>query len=220
MTALKLPATSARPAAGAGKRERGVSGPKRAFVPAGRCGKTAWPSRRPPPCPAPRARPDRRVPTAGAGPPPLLPPARAHTKARQPAEKERPRPPRTRPYPAAPPPAAPAAVPDRRAPPRGRHGCCYCSSGCGRCRRSSTRRPHRPHPSRCRRKTSPAAAKRARLRTTLRARARERAAALFTAVASVRDAGARPQFTRGCVRDTLLLLLLQSLPALPLLLPV
>lgn len=39
--------------------------------------------------------------------------------------------------PAAPPPAAPAAVPDRRAPPRGRHGCCYCSSGRDRCRRSS-----------------------------------------------------------------------------------
>ncbi|CAI9159617.1 unnamed protein product [Rangifer tarandus platyrhynchus] len=137
-----------------------------------------------PPSPAPRSRPDRRVPTIGAGPPPLLPPARAHTKARQSAERKRPRPPRARPYPAAPPPAAPAA--DRRAPPRGSHGCCYCSSGRGRCRRSSTRRPHRPHrphPSRFRRKTSSAAVERTRLRTTLRARAHGPAAARFTAAA-------------------------------------
>lgn len=107
----------------------------------------------PPPRPAPRpARPAR--PHRGAGPPPRLQPARADTKARQLAEGERPRPPRARPYPAAPPPAAPAAVPDRRAPPRGRHGC-YGSSSRGRCRRSGTRRPYRPHPSQCCRKPNP-----------------------------------------------------------------
>lgn len=138
LTALELCATSTRPAARGGKEGRGelpgrgapLSPPTGAARRPGRSGS-------PPPCPAPRAWPDRRVSTAGAGPPPLLPPARAHTKAREPAEEERPRPPQARPYPAAPPPAAPAAVPDRRAPPRGRHGCCYCSSGRDRCRRSS-----------------------------------------------------------------------------------
>lgn len=113
---------------------RGASGPRFAFVPAGRCGQAAGPVPRPPPSPAPRpGRPAR--PHRGAEPPPRLQPARADTKARRPAEEERPHPPRVRPYPAAPPPAAPAAVPDRRAPPRGRHGC-YCSTGRGRCRRS------------------------------------------------------------------------------------
>ncbi|KAL4673272.1 hypothetical protein H8959_017206 [Pygathrix nigripes] len=149
------------------------------------CDKATGPIGRPAaaPRPTPRARPDRRVPTAGAGPPRRLPPARAHTKARQLAEGERPHPPWARPYPAAPPPAATAAVTDRRTPPRGRHGCCYCSSGRGRCRRSGTRRPHLPYPSRCRRKTSPAAAKRSLLRATLRARTRREAVTHFTAAA-------------------------------------
>lgn len=107
-----------------GKGARELPGPA-PFVPADRCRRVARPSRSPPPGPAPRSGPDRRVSTAGRG---LRrcsrPPARAHTKAREPAEEERPRLPPARPYPAAPPPAAPAAVPDRRAPPRGRHGCC------------------------------------------------------------------------------------------------
>ncbi|XP_010850237.1 PREDICTED: uncharacterized protein C10orf95-like [Bison bison bison] len=135
----------------------------------------------PPPGHAPRSRPDRRVPTIGAGLRRCSRPPGPTQRPRQSAERKRPRPPRARPYPAAPPPAAPAA--DRRAPPRGSHGCCYCSSGRGRCRRSSTRRPHRPHPSRYRRKTSSAAVERTRLRTTLRARAHGPAATRFTAAA-------------------------------------
>lgn len=177
-------ATSARPGAGSGKDRRGEL-PGHGAPLSRLAGEARQPgrSRRPPPCPAPRARPHRRVPTAGAGPPPLLPPARAHTKARQPAEGERPRPPgpgltkplrRLQPLPRSPT-AAPrpvAATAAAIAPP-----------AAARCRRSSTRRPHHPHPSRCRRKSSPAAAKQTRLRATLRARARGPPAARFTASA-------------------------------------